>query len=83
MAPGSPCSFIARSSSMTEAAGSFSGSVARAEKCFDRSRAILPRQSLTSVAHCTDSAGRSTCTPGVVNVITCLVIPSWSRMSCR
>ena len=30
---------------------------------------------MTSVAHCTDSAGRSTCTPGVVKVITCLVMP--------
>ena len=52
MAPGSPCSFMARSSSATDAAGSLSGSVASAEKCFERSLAILPMQSLTSRAHC-------------------------------
>jgi hypothetical protein len=33
---------MARSSSTTDAAGSFSGSVASAEKCFERSFAIFP-----------------------------------------
>ncbi len=64
-----PSSVTARVSSVTDAAGSFSGSVASDEKRGERSRTILANASFTSRAKRTARSGGSTCVPGVVNVM--------------
>jgi hypothetical protein len=79
---GQPRSFIARSSSVTDAAGSLSGSVASAGTGWT---AREPRRErVVDLAGQLDrDLGRLDVTPGVVNDNTCVVTPSSSSTPCR
>ena len=82
IAPGRPSVFIARSNSVTEAAGSLSGSVASDRKCW-RSFTAAANALLMCFAISTAVAGSSKCVPGVVKVITCLSTPCFFKTPSR
>ena len=73
---------MARSSSVTDAAGSFRGSVASDRKC-RRCFTAVANASLMCFAIVTAAAGSSKWVPGVVNVITCLSTPCFFNTPSR
>ncbi len=83
IAPGSPSCSCARRSSTSDAAGSFSGSVANAPNRGLRSATIRAKSSFTPAAIRAATAGDSICTPGDVKLMTCVSTPASSSTRWR